>query len=128
MKQKTILVIEDNALNMKLVQAILSPCGHKSLAAEDAESGLRMAREQRPDIVLMDIQLPAMDGLEATRIIKADPDLKDVPVIALTSYAMKEDRQKSFAAGCDGYISKPLHPKHFLEKLSAFGVGEAKDQ
>ena len=128
MRRKTILVVEDNDLNMKLVKAILTPCGHEILTAEDAESGLRLAREHRPDIVLMDIQLPTMDGLEATRILKADPDLKDVPVIAITSYAMQEDRQKSLAAGCDGYISKPISPKHFLEKLSAFGVQGAEAQ
>ncbi len=120
MKTKTILMIEDNALNRKLFKAILSPYSHRVIAAKDAETGLEIAREQRPDQILMDIQLPIMSGLEATRIIKNDPDLQHIPVIALTSYAMKGDRDKSFAAGCDDYIPKPINPKTFLEKISSY--------
>jgi CheY-like chemotaxis protein len=114
---KTILVVEDNALNMKLVKAFLKSVNHKVLSAEDAETGLQLARGERPDLILMDIQLPGMNGLEATRIIKIDSDLKDTPVIALTSYAMNDDREKALAAGCDDYISKPINHKVFLEKI-----------
>jgi two-component system cell cycle response regulator DivK len=118
MEQKTILLIEDNALNIKLAKAILKTGNHHVLVAEDAESGLQLARKNRPHLILMDIQLPGIDGLAATEIIKKDPDLKHIPVIALTSYAMKDDREKSFAAGCDEHISKPVDYAELLDKIS----------
>ena len=120
MEPKTILLIEDNALNIKLVEAILRTQDHKVLVAKSAEDGIDLARSHSCDLILMDIQLPGMDGLEATRLIKADSDLKDVPVIALTSYAMKDDRKDSIAAGCDEYITKPIDSAEFWQKISIF--------
>ena len=104
----TILVIEDNPTNMRLAVLVLEKAGHVVACATDAESGLLRARADPPDLILMDIQLPAMDGLEATRLLRRDPLTAAIPVIALTALAMKEDQERSIAAGCNGYISKPL--------------------
>jgi CheY-like chemotaxis protein len=120
MKTKTILVIEDNELNMKLVKGLIKMGKFRMLEAIDAESGIQLIREQRPDLVLIDIQLPGMDGLSATKIIKADPELKDIPVVALTSYAMQGDEDKALAAGCTGYITKPIDTRNFLETVSQY--------
>ena len=120
MKTKTILVIEDNKLNMKLVKELISIGKYRMLEANDAESGIQQIREQRPDLVLMDIQLPGMDGLSATKIIKEDPALKDIPIIGLTSYAMQGDKEKALAAGCTGYITKPIDTRKFLETVSEY--------
>jgi CheY-like chemotaxis protein len=90
------------------------------LEANDAEIGIQLVREQRPDLVLMDIQLPGMDGLSATKIIKEDPDLKDIPIVALTSYAMQGDKEKALAAGCTGYIAKPIDTRKFLGTISQY--------
>ena len=117
MNNKTVLVIEDNALNMKLVRSLLSIGKHGMIEAMDAESGIKIAREKRPDLILMDIQLPGMDGLDATRIIKSDPTLKDVTIIALTSHVMDGDEGRAKEAGCDGYISKPIDTKAFLKTV-----------
>ena len=103
-----ILVIEDNPANMRLAVLVLEKAGHVVACAGDAESGLLQARAAPPDLILMDIQLPAMDGLEATRLLRRDPATAAIPVIALTALAMKEDRERSIAAGCNGYIAKPL--------------------
>ena len=117
MNNKTVLVIEDNALNMKLVRSLLSIGKHGMIEAMDAESGIQLAREQKPDLILMDIQLPGMDGLDATRIIKSDATLKDVTIIALTSHAMDGDEGRAREAGCDGYITKPIDTKDFLKTV-----------
>jgi two-component system cell cycle response regulator DivK len=111
-----ILIVEDNPANLKLATLLLEKAGHMVLAAIDAESGLTMARKDRPDLILMDVQLPGMDGLAATALLKQDPATKAIPVIALTAMAMKEDQAKSSAAGCDAYIAKPLR---YLELYSA---------
>jgi two-component system cell cycle response regulator DivK len=103
-----ILIIEDNPANMKLALLLLRNAGHEALCAVDAETGLTLARLEHPDLILMDIQLPGMDGLAATALLKADPGTAAIPIIALTAMAMKEDREKTAAAGCDGYIAKPL--------------------
>ena len=103
-----ILVIEDNPANMKLTTLLLNKAGHAVLRAVDAETGLTLARTGRPDLILMDIQLPGMDGLAATALLKQDPATAAIPVIALTAMAMKEDQEKSLVAGCDAYIAKPL--------------------
>jgi len=103
-----ILIIEDNAANMKLALLLLRNAGHSLSSAGDAETGLTIARGSHPDLILMDIQLPGMDGLAATELLKQDPATADIPVIALTALAMKEDREKSRLAGCDAYIAKPL--------------------
>ena len=111
-----ILVVEDNPANMRLASLLLVSAGHAPLCAVDAEIGLTMARSEQPDLILMDIQLPGMDGLAATALLKADPATARIPVIALTAMAMKEDKEKTRAAGCNAYIAKPLR---YLELFAA---------
>lgn len=120
MKNKTILVIEDNELNMKLVRSLLRIGGYNILECADAETGIQVARKHLPDLILMDIQLPGMDGLEATQIIKNDPRLQHIPIIALTSYAMRGDEEKSLEAGCSGYIVKPINTRIFLDAIDQY--------
>ena len=120
MENKTILVIEDNELNMKLVKSLLKMGNYRILEATDAETGMKLLHENIPDLILMDIQLPGMDGLTATRIIKNDPDMKDIPVVAFTSFAMEGDEQTAFSAGCEGYITKPIDTQKFLASLAEF--------
>jgi two-component system, cell cycle response regulator DivK len=103
-----VLVIEDNQANMKLACLLLRNAGHDVLCATDAEIGLTLARSDRPDLILMDIQLPGIDGLAATALLKREPATAGIPVIALTAMAMKSDEEKSRLAGCDAYIAKPL--------------------
>jgi two-component system, cell cycle response regulator DivK len=114
-----VLVVEDNPANMTLATFLLQSAGHTVLSARDAETGLALARVEQPDLILMDIQLPGMDGLEATALLKRDPSTRAIPVIALTALAMKGDEQRILAAGCDGYIAKPLAYKDFLATISA---------
>jgi CheY-like chemotaxis protein len=123
MGNKTILVIEDNALNMKLVKSLLGIGKYSILAAEDAESGMQVARENHPDLILMDIQLPGMYGLTATKILKADQKVNTIPIVALTSHAMEGDDKKALAAGCDGYIAKPIDTKNFLATIGHYLQG-----
>jgi CheY-like chemotaxis protein len=120
MENKRILVVEDDEMNMELVGALLKLGKYQMLEAEDAETGIQMARDHQPDLILIDIQLPWMDGLSATRIIKEDPELKEIPVVALTAYAMQEDEEKAKNAGCSGYITKPIDVKHFLERIAGY--------
>ncbi|HSM08300.1 MAG TPA: response regulator [Gemmatimonadota bacterium] len=115
----TVLVVEDNPANMRLAIFLLESAGHAVLSATDAEAGLTVAREQLPQLILMDIQLPGMDGLEATALLKGDEATRSIPVIALTALAMKGDEERIRAAGCDGYIAKPLEYKDFLAVVSA---------
>ena len=103
-----ILVVEDNATNMKLAVLLLKTAGYTVISAADAEAGLTMARAEQPNLILMDIQLPGMDGLEATALLKKDETTRAIPVIALTALAMKGDEERILAAGCDGYVAKPL--------------------
>ncbi|MEX2109336.1 MAG: response regulator [Gemmatimonadaceae bacterium] len=114
-----VLVIEDNSANMTLATFLLQSVGHQVIGATDAETGLTLARAEQPDLVLMDIQLPGMDGLQATGLLKADAVTRSIPVIALTALAMKGDEQRIRAAGCDGYIAKPLAYKDFLATIAA---------
>ena len=118
MQNKTILVVEDNELNMKLVKGLLTMGKYGIIEAVDAETGIQLARQHLPDLILMDIQLPRMDGLKATQLIRKDPVLKDVPVVALTSYAMQGDEDKAKDSGCSGYISKPIDTRSFLETIA----------
>lgn len=113
----TILIIEDNPANMKLAKLLLGNAGHKALCAVDAETGLTLARAEQPDLILMDIQLPGMDGLAATTILKRDPDTAAIPIIALTAMAMKEDEEKGMVAGCDAYIAKPLRYQELYDAI-----------
>ena len=109
-----VLVVEDNPANMKLATFLLESVGHAVLNAGDAETGVSVARTEHPDLVLMDVQLPGMDGLQATALLKGDESTRAIPVIALTALAMKGDEERIRAAGCDGYISKPLNYREFL--------------
>lgn len=115
----TILIIEDNAANMKLAVLLLRNAGHTPLCATDAESGLMLARAEHPDLILMDIQLPGMDGLAATALLKADPATASIPVIALTAMAMTADRAKALGAGCNDYIAKPLRYQDLYNAINA---------
>jgi two-component system, cell cycle response regulator DivK len=119
-----ILVIEDNMANMKLATLLLQKAGHTVLCAMDAEAGIGMAHADRPDLILMDIQLPGMDGLAATTLLKQDPDTAVIPIVALTAMAMKEDETKSQSAGCDAYISKPLRYQELYAVIDALLAGE----
>ena len=114
-----ILVIEDNAANMKLATLLLENVGHSVLCAVDAGTGLALERAEHPDLILMDIQLPDMDGLAATALLKQNPATAGIPVIALTAMAMKEDQEKTRAAGCDAYIAKPLRYKELIAAIDA---------
>jgi two-component system cell cycle response regulator DivK len=115
----TVLVVEDNPANMTLATFLLKSAGYAVLSATDAEAGLALARTEQPDLVLMDIQLPGMDGLEACAILKRSEATRDIPVIALTALAMKGDEERIRAAGCDGYIAKPLAYREFLATIAA---------
>lgn len=114
-----ILIIEDNAANMKLAVLLLRNAGHTPLCATDAESGLTLARAEHPDLILMDIQLPGMDGLTATGLLKKDPATSSIPVIALTAMAMSTDRAKALDAGCNDYIAKPLRYQDLYTAINA---------
>jgi two-component system cell cycle response regulator DivK len=114
-----ILIVEDNADNMTLVVLLLQSAGHTVLSATDAEAGLTLARDELPNLILMDIQLPGMDGLEATAQLKRDEATRAIPVIALTALAMKGDEERIRAAGCDGYIAKPMGIQEFLATIAA---------
>ena len=117
-----ILIIEDNAANMKLTSLLLLNAGHTALCAVDAETGLTLARADHPDLILMDIQLPGMDGLAATALLKQDPATATIPIIALTAMAMKADQEKSQVAGCDAYIAKPLRYRELLAAIDTLLV------
>lgn len=117
-----ILIIEDNPANMRLACLLMRNVGHTVVCAVDAENGLMMARAEQPDMILMDIQLPGMDGFAATALLKQDPVTASIPVIAVTSMAMKEDQEKSRAAGCDAYIAKPLRYQELYAAIDALLV------
>jgi two-component system cell cycle response regulator DivK len=119
MKAK-ILLIEDNAQNRYLVTFLLEQRGHEILQAETGPQGLALAGEARPDLILLDIQLPGMDGHTVARALKSDPQLKSIPVVAVTSYAMVGDREKCLAAGAEGYIEKPINPESFVAEIEQF--------
>ena len=114
---KKVLIVEDNELNMKLFHDLLDAQGYETLQTREGLQALALAREHKPDLILMDIQMPVMDGYEATRRIKADPALKSIPVIAVTSYALSGDEEKARSAGCDDYIAKPYSPRQMLAKV-----------
>lgn len=116
---KRVLIVEDNPVNLKLATTILAKAGYEVEQAPDAPSGIERARTWQPDLILMDVQLPGMDGLAATYALKRDPATHAIPVIALTAFAMKGDEQKMLAAGCDGYIAKPIRYHDFLARIAA---------
>ena len=120
MMSKHILVIEDQPDNRQILRDLLTNANFEVIEAEDGEGGLAAAETHRPDLILMDIQLPLMDGYEATRRIKANPALRAIPVIVITSYALSGDEDKSRAAGCDAYFSKPFSPRQLLAKIREY--------
>ena len=117
---KTVLVVEDNELNMKLFHDLLETHGYNIIQTKDGMDALRLAREHRPDLILMDIQLPEVSGLEVTKWLKEDEDLKSIPVIAVTAFAMKGDEEKIREGGCEAYIAKPISVTNFLETVHRF--------
>ncbi len=117
---KRVLVIEDNRDNMTLIVDILSEFDYEVFQAFDGEAGVAMAEKETPDLILMDLSLPRMDGWAAARAIKANPDQKDIPIIALTAHAMIGDRERALEAGCDDYLSKPLNLSQLLSKLNTY--------
>ena len=117
---KTVMVVEDNDLNMKLFHDLLEAHGYNILQTKDGMEALRMARECRPDLILMDIQLPEVSGLEVTKWIKEDDSLKSIPVVAVTAFAMKGDEEKIREGGCEAYIAKPISVTNFLQTVARF--------
>jgi two-component system cell cycle response regulator DivK len=114
---KRILVVEDQADNRQILRDLLGNAGYELMEAENGEQALSAVAAQRPDLILMDIQLPIMDGYEATRRIKADPALKAIPIIVVTSYALSGDESKAREAGCDAYVTKPFSPRQLLATI-----------
>ena len=120
MPDYTVLIVEDNPKNMKMMRDLMRVQGYQTLEASDGPSGLDMARQHRPDLVLMDIQLPQMDGYEVTRRLKAGDDTKHIPIIVVTSFAMRGEEEKARQAGCDAYISKPIDIRRLVETVQKF--------
>jgi two-component system cell cycle response regulator DivK len=117
---KRVLVVDDQEDNRRILRDLLETVGYAVIEAEDGEQAVSLAQEHVPDLILMDIQLPVMDGYEATRRIKAEPALKAIPVIAVTSYALSGDDEKAFEAGCEAYVTKPFSPKALLAKVREY--------
>src|SRR5438270_13776940 len=117
---KRILVVEDQEDNRQILRDLLSNAGYDMIEAEDGQQAIVAANEHRPDLILMDIQLPMVDGYEATRQIKANPALKAIPIIVVTSYALSGDEDKARAAGCDAYVAKPYSPRALLAKIREY--------
>ena len=120
---KMILIVEDEPKNMTLIRDLLQVSGYKTTEATDGEQGVELAKASKPDLILMDIQMPKMDGLQATRILKADTTTSNIPVLALTSYAMKGDKERVLEAGCDGYIAKPFNIQELLKEVAKYLSG-----
>jgi two-component system, cell cycle response regulator DivK len=121
---KRILVVEDQEDNRRIVRDLLASAGYEMIEALDGEAGVRLAETERPDLILMDVQLPLLDGHEATRRIKRNPELRAIPVIVVTSYALSGDDAKAMAAGCDAYVAKPFSPRQLLATIRKF-LGDA---
>ena len=117
---KRIHVVEDQEDNRQILRDLLTNAGYEMLVAEDGVQALEQAEKHRPDLILMDIQLPVLDGYEATRRLKANPELKAIPIIVITSYALSGDEEKARAAGCDAYVAKPFSPRALLAKMREY--------
>ena len=117
---KRILVVKDQADNRQIIRDMLAPTDYEITEAENGEQALAAVAKQRPDLILMDIQLPIMDGYEATRLIKTDPNLRSIPIIAVNSYALSGEEKKARAAGCDDYVPKPFSPRQLLAKIRQY--------
>lgn len=124
-KQITVLLVEDNEDNLAVYRTILDHVGYAVVEARDGEEGLARATAEKPDVILMDISIPKIDGWEVTRRLKAEDDTKGIPIIALTAHALDEDREKAFNVGCDGYLAKPIEPRRVVEEVERL-VGPAK--
>ena len=122
---KRILIVEDNELNMKLLNDVLEAYGYDIVKTDSGAAVLRLARTHRPDLVLMDIQLPDVSGLDAVRQLKADPETKEIPVIAVTAFAMAGDERRALDSGCNGYVAKPIMLREFLATIEEFLRGKA---
>ncbi len=120
MNNETILLVEDSALNRKLVETVLRPSGYRLLIAVDGQEAVDIATREKPDLILMDMQLPKISGYDATRTLKAQPETADTPIVALTAHAMDDERERAKAAGCDGYITKPIDTRAFPEQVTRF--------
>lgn len=120
MAGEKILVVEDNEENLELITEILQSKGYTVLSAANGQAAIKEAKRSMPALILMDMQLPVMDGYQATRLMKQDPQLKDTPIIAITSYAMKGDEEKTLACGCDGYIVKPIDTRELPKTVAKF--------
>ncbi|MDB5480299.1 MAG: divK [Caulobacteraceae bacterium] len=117
---KTVLIVEDNELNLKLFRDLIESLGHGALSTGEGLAAFNLARAHRPDLILMDIQLPAISGLEVTRWLKEDPDLESIPVVAITAFAMRGDEERIREGGCAAYIAKPISVSRFLETMRRF--------
>lgn len=117
---KRILLVEDNPANLQLMEYLLNAFGYMTICAVDGAQGVAAARREKPDVILMDLQLPVMDGYEATRQIKANPGLAKIPIIAVTAFAMVGDRERILADGFNGYIAKPIAPENFVSQVERF--------
>ncbi len=124
-ERKVVLVVEDNELNLKLFHDLLEAQGYKVLQSREGMDALRLARQHKPDLILMDIQLPEVSGLEVTKWIKEDDRLKSIPVVAVTAFAMKGDEEKIREGGCEAYIAKPISVTHFLKTVESFLTARA---
>ena len=118
--ERVILIVEDDQKNLKLVRDLLQVSGYVTLEATNGQQGIEIAREKKPDLILMDIQMPIMDGLKATMILKGNEDTSGIHIVAMTAYAMKGDEEKILEAGCDEYITKPIEIRKFLQKVSEY--------
>lgn len=123
MKKRRILIVEDNDLNLKLFRDLLTAHGYETIETKEGMEAINLTRSQHPDLILMDIQLPEISGLDVTKRLKADSDIRDIPIIAVTAFAMKDDEEKILAAGCQAYISKPISIMPFLNTVRRF-LGE----
>ncbi len=117
---KTVLIVDDNEMNLTLAKDIVRSRGFDTLETGDAESAIEIAREKKPDLILMDVRLPGMDGLEATRLLKADEETGGLPVVAITASVFQRDREKAFDAGCDGFLNKPFRFDDFIAEIEKF--------
>jgi CheY-like chemotaxis protein len=115
-----VLLVEDNPLNLELATDLLEACGIEVISANTGETAVKLAQEQMPNLILMDLSLPGMDGLQATAALKAHPETRSIPVVAVTAHAMKGDEQKALAAGCEGYITKPIDTRMFPTLVAEF--------
>jgi len=123
---KTVMIVEDNELNMKLFNDLLRANGYETLPMRNGHEALDALKEHRPDLIIMDIQLPEISGLEVTKLIKQDEALRSIPVIAVTAFAMKGDEERIRQGGCEGYLSKPISVSTFIETVKSY-VGAAKE-